>query len=439
MRHNSAVLPLFKRCFIREYKKLQNKNLKKNFIWNTIGSLTYFFAQWLFTILVWQLSTGQNQATVNAGLLATSITMTGMFLSLASYGMYNYQVSDTENKFTQSQYIKSRFITCAMASVLCIVFVAITGIGNPYSIAQIICILLMLCFRMIESKTDVYNAIMQRKDRLDLVGKTYAARAIISIAGYCVLLFLTNSMVYALSAVAVLNVLFFILYTKRISLNYYTKQKTQLKNVFLLLKVCAPLALYTFLCNAALSVPKIILQRMVGAQELGIYNSVTAPVLLLQVGATYLFTPFITIYANNYKQKNKSAFLKAFLLVLLAIVALIPVGVIGAQMLGAWGLRVFVSASLEQYAYLLVPMAIAAILTALVLFFSMVLTVMRCMPQLIVCNILSIVTSVVVSAPLILKFNMQGVNYACICALGIQTIGLAICTAIKIKKHFNNK
>ncbi len=416
---------------------MQNENLKKNFLWNTAGSLIYFFAQWLFTIVVWHLSAGQSAASENAGLLATSTTLTAIFLSLASYGMYNYQVSDLSNKFTPSEYIYSRNITCAMASILCLAFVFVTGIGNPYSTAQIICVVFMLCFRMIESKTDVYNAIMQKNARLDLVGKTYAARGIISLIGYCTVLYFTSNMVWALFAVAILNVFLFSTYTKSKSSTFYTKEKAAVKNVLLLLKVCAPLALYSFLCNTSLSIPRIFLQRIYGSQSLGIFNSVTAPVLLLQVGATYLFTPFITIYATNYQNKNKSGFIKALLLVFSAISALMPIGIIIAQVLGPWGLRTFVSANLEQYSNLLAPMAITAVLTALVLFFSMVLTVMRCMPQLIVCNVLSIAVSFAVSVPFITAYNIQGVNYTCICALIVQALGLAVCLVAKIKKHFN--
>ncbi|MEG2931591.1 MAG: hypothetical protein RR825_07375, partial [Ruthenibacterium sp.] len=72
---------------------MQEQGLKRNFLWNTAGSLIYFAAQWLFTILVWRLITG-NAAAVGAGLLNTATAVTNVFLSLASYGMYSYQVSD---------------------------------------------------------------------------------------------------------------------------------------------------------------------------------------------------------------------------------------------------------------------------------------------------------------------------------------------------------
>ncbi|MEG0486136.1 MAG: hypothetical protein RR576_11890, partial [Oscillospiraceae bacterium] len=80
-----------------------------------------------------------------------------------------------------------------------------------------------------------------------------------------------------------------------------------------LLWVCAPLALYSVLSTASASLPKLFLERELGTEIMGIYNSVTAPVLLLQVGAAYLFTPLITLISNRVAQKDKKGFLSLIL------------------------------------------------------------------------------------------------------------------------------
>ena len=53
-------------------------------------------------------------------------------------------------------------------------FVAVSALTgeNPYSAQQSVCVLLFLGYRMVESLTDIYNAIDQRSGRLDIVGKT---------------------------------------------------------------------------------------------------------------------------------------------------------------------------------------------------------------------------------------------------------------------------
>ncbi len=416
---------------------MQNENIKRNFLWNTAGSLIYFAAQWLFTLLVWRFGT-QQTAAENAGLLNTSTTLTNTFLALASYGMYSYQVSDLKGKFSDNAYVNSRNITCAAAVLLCLIFVLFAGVfSTPYAYVQIICIFLMLGFKMLESKTDVYNAIKQKRGRLDLVGKSYALRGIFSLLAFVLGLAFTNSMTIAMVLMLSFNIAIYFIFTKGIVKNFYKKEKVKFDEVKLILITCAPLALYSFLNTTTSSIPKILLERIFGSEMLGIYGSVTAPVLLLQVGATYLFTPFITFFAQHYNSKNKKAFYKILLQVCAAILALLPLGLFVAEFLGAWGLRTFIDANLEQYQYLLSPMVVLAVITAIVLFFSMILTIMRAIKQLIIANVAGIITALIVSVPMLNMFEMQGATIAAIIALSVQVIVLCICLLKLTKRHFN--
>ncbi len=408
-------------------------DMRRNFLWNTAGNLVYFACQWALTILAVRLA-----GVEASGIYNTALTVTNIFLSLASFGMYNFQVSDADNKYPQSAYVKSRIYTCALAVLACFAFVvygALTG-ENPYTVTECMCIALVLLYRLVESVTDVYNAIDQKSGRLDIVGKTYAARGIISLVTFAAALRLTQSIAVTLLVMLIGNIAFFAAYTLPKVEQFYTKTSVLRKTVFALLLECAPLAIYAVLNTTTSSIPKIILGRVLGSDALGIYSPVTAPVLLLQVGASYLFTPFITIYSDRFFNKDKKGFAKSVGAVALMILALLPVGLLVAEYLGPWGLRTFVSAQVEEYSYLLAPMVYSAIITALVLFFSMVLTVMRCMRGLIFANIIGIVVAATVSEPLIAVFELQGTTYASIAALSAQLLCLIIVGMSKSSKHF---
>ena len=122
-------------------------------------------------------------------------------------------------------------------------------------------------------------------------------------------------------------------------------------------------------------------------------------------GATYLFNPFITVFADSYARRDKKGFFKAVFAVQGIVLALLPLGLAVAHFLGRWGLATFVSPGLADYQYLLGPMVVSAILTALVLFYSMVLTVMRCMKGLIVANVCAIAVSALASGPCIARWG----------------------------------
>ncbi len=407
--------------------------MRRNFLWNTFGNILYMGCQFLCGILVVRLA-----GEVNSGNYNIALAVTNIFVSVASYGMYSFQVSDVENKYSQSTYIASRMTTCVLATVLCMGYTLLGAtLGeNPYSKLQCACILLYQAYRMVESITDVYNAIDQQNERLDIVGKTYAVRGVASLAVFVAVLWVTHDMVLTLLFMVAVNVLLFFFYTLPKARPFYTRSAVTESAVLALLWECLPLAVYNVLANTTASIPKLMLEKILGETALGIYSPVTQPVLLLQVGATYLFTPFITLFAQNYAERNRRGFYKAILAVQGIVLALLPAGLLVCRYLGRWGLAVFVGAGLESYAYLLAPMVVSAVLTAMMLFYSMVLTVMRCMRGLIFANVCGIITAACISSPCIRRWELQGTTFATIGALCVQCVCLAAITLVNARRHF---
>jgi len=289
----------------------------------------------------------------------------------------------------------------------------------------------------VESYTDVFNAILQRAERLDMVGKIYAVRGLATLIPFVGTLYLTQNIVFTLAVMLAASFAVFFLGTLVCARRFYTAEKPAGARVAALLGTCAPLAGYSFLSTAAASIPKLLLGRQMGEAALGIYGPVTQPVLLLQVGATYLFNPFITVFAASYARGDQKGFWKAVRNVMLVVLALLPAGLAVAIFMGRWGLSTFVSPALAGYQYLLPPMVVSAILTALVLFCSMVLTVMRCMRGLIAANFGAILVAAFVSGPCIARWELQGTTVAAIAAQAVQ---LALLMGIgwrKAKKHFS--
>ena len=121
------------------------------------------------------------------------------------------------------------------------------------------------------------------------------------------------------------------------------------------------------------------------------------------------------------------------------MLALLPAGLLAAHFLGAWGLDTFVGSGMSAYQHLLAPMVVSAVLTALVLFYSMVLTVMRCMKALIAANVCGIVAAWAVSAPFIQRWALQGTTYAAIAALAVQLVFLAGAALVLARRHFSRE
>ena len=426
------------------------KRMRSGFLWNTAGQLTYMVCQFGFTLLIVRLAGDSGSSLFNLAL-----TYTNIFLTIAQYGMYSFQVSDVHNKYPQYCYVRSRAYTIALATAVCGVTLTFCAAALGYTALQCGCIFLYHAYRMMESATDVYNAVAHKHLRLDIVGKTYALRGVLSLAVFVLVLPRARvlllggqtseeararaaqlAVVVTVAAMFAVNLLFFLLYTLRRTKPYCQRQPVARARVMALLWECAPLAVYSALNTTTASLPKIVLDQVAGGDALGIYGPVTAPVLLSQVCATYLFTPFINVFASSYAEGDRRGFWRVVGAVQVLVAALLPAGLLVAKFIGPWGLEVFVGAGKSAYSDLLGPMVVSAVLTALVLFYSMVLTVMRYMRGLIIANVCGILTAAAGSVPGIRAWDMQGTTIAAIIALLVQAGCLLGFILTRARRHF---
>lgn len=396
------------------------QSIKRSFLWNTIGSTAYFAAQWLVTFFVLRLG-----GIEVSGLLSTALNFTNVFISISTFGMRYYQVSDTSHRFSNKAYIHSRFVTCGIGGLLCLLTGAIVG----YSTGQIACIALWLIYRMSEPFSDVYNGICQQNDRLDYVGKSYLARSIFTLIPFLLLLSFTQNIYITLAVMCVLVWVVVVLYDIK-KANMFTCDFGE-HSIIPLLLACAPLAVYKLLETASASIPKFLLERQLGFDAIGIYSPATSPVLLLQTAASFLLVPLVTVFAGYISSKDNASFKRLLIKVSGLILCLLPIGILVCVVLGKWGLSI-ISPQLVAYDNLLIPMVFSAVLMSYTLLFSMILTILRRLKTLIIANFCGLVTATALSLPFINLFHMNGATYALIAALLIQCI-IMLVSIIKAK------
>ena len=397
-------------------------NLKRNLIFNTAGNLIYFLCQWMITgLLVKSLADTEDSGIINAGMLATASSVTNMFMVLAGYGMRNFQVSDINGKYSNGDYIRSRVVTVALSFVLVTGYVFIVG----YSPEQTVCIFLFYIWKIIESVTDVFHGIAQRADRMDIIGISYAVRGILSVGGFAAVYSVTGSLNTALGVYAALCLVFSAWYDIFRNRGYYTPMGPVDKDsIRRLLIECLPLALYAFCTTTTGTIPKLFLGRIWGDSMMGIYGLVDSPVLVLQVGVALLFGPFVVRFARMYNEGNREGFLKLTGIISACVAGLTAVCVVGAMILGKFGLRILYGSSVAEYDYLLPLMVICAGLTALMQLLCTLLTVVRCMKGLLISTASSMALSAAASMVLVPRGGLTGTSAAAITAIAFEIIML---------------
>jgi len=408
-------------------EKKERNQLGKSVIWNTLGNVVYLAAQYVLQIMVTRMS--GNYA---AGLLSTAMTITNITLSVANYGMRSFQISDLQGKYTDRTYLRSRWITVVAAGVGTAAF----AMAVSYSAQQRIAILLYTLIRLSEGYIDVWHGFLQRADRMDLVGRLFGLRGLLTMGGFWLGLALTKDVNLALALVAALNWACVFWADVPPAKQDAELDKTGGAGVWLLLWECVPLAVYSFLNSSIGSVVKLFCERICGTEAFGAFNNVFAPVQIVQVGAMYVFAPFMMYFARAWADRQKAAFYKGVGLVLIAAPVLWVCGAVGAWLVGPLLLRIMYGEAILQHAGLLQPAVIAAITNLLVSVFCYLLSMMRGMKGLILGNLAGIAAAFAVSQPMLTVMGTAGAAWATVASRAVQAVVCFAALALQCKRHF---
>ena len=100
-------------------------NYKKDILFNTVGNFAYLGALWLMSILVVRLGNFEL-----AGYFSLALTMSNIFISLASYTVRLFYAADIQRKYQDHQYFYMRVFTTALSFILCIAGTVVFGYSS---------------------------------------------------------------------------------------------------------------------------------------------------------------------------------------------------------------------------------------------------------------------------------------------------------------------
>ena len=93
-------------------------NLKKNIYWNTVGVTLNSFTSLFFLIIINRIN-GINVG----GVFSYAYSLACLFFIVGVYATRTYQISDTEKKLNDSEYLISKILCCILMMLCCLLFV----------------------------------------------------------------------------------------------------------------------------------------------------------------------------------------------------------------------------------------------------------------------------------------------------------------------------
>ena len=401
-------------------------SMKRNMLWNSAGSFTNLLAQWLITVLVVRIASGYDAA----GLYSLAVSVYGIFAPVAQYRMYTYQISDTHHENTVGEYFTLRVITNGIALVACFGYALLTC-----PLSAVPAIMLYGLFKSAALLIDVFHACDQRHYRMDYIGISLAMQGVSSLAIFALAFSLTQNLEITLALMSLALLVIGLVYDMPRS-NGFEKLRlgiTWRKTRYLLLK-CLPIVIGALAMAAAVSAPRQYLFDAMGEATLGVYASVAAPVAIIQTGASYIYYPLIGYFADYYDRGEKRKLI-GLLLRVTGGIALVGVAcAVLLELFGAPILEMFFANNIGQYAYLLVPMIVSAMITAYVWFLNDLLIAVRDLRGNLIGSILPLVVALACMVPFVQWWGMNGVSFTAIASYLAAAVSMGASFLACLKK-----
>lgn len=399
----------------------------KNTVWNLIGSFTYYFSQWLVTILVVRLSGSYEEAGVYG--LANSIG--NIFVMISMFSVRAYQAADIDDRFSNGQYVTFRFITCSVSLLALPVYLMIMGY-SPYIFGSVMCFMLI---KTAEALVDVFQGIFQKAWRLDISCKCYVARGIANLAVFSAAEYLFKNLVVSLLLTGAASLACALIFEMRPCFSMY-EIKADFKDKALkrLCLCCLPLFINGILSTLIFNIPRLAAERMFGEEMFGYYSSAATPAIVVQLAANSIFSPCIPLLSEQFKNGDRKIF-RTILRIHLIIFGVGACAVAGFAWLGDWFLETVFGEEILAHSNLLIPAVIVSVLTAMSWFVSGIFAVINKNITMTVLEGIVTVCTLIASPIMLKRFELQGINWVLIGAYVLFIFIGYVITLINISKH----
>lgn len=379
-------------------------NLKKSFIWNTLGSGLNAFNSLFFLIIATRIN-GEKES----GIFTLCFTTACLMYIIGTYSGRTYQVTEQDKTASDNEFIVNRIITVIIMLIASILIGLISGY-NDFKLK----ILIILCVvKALEALCDVFHGIMQKNDRLDLVGKSMFIRSILNICLFLIVDLKTKKLLPSCLSLVLVDILVLLFIDIRYSKKYKeTKDKVNYKGALNILKLGFYTFGFTLLSNYLISIPRYAIDSYLDESFQTIFGIIVMPGTFITLISQFIIQPLIIKLKDYWSKKDKISFNNIVKKTTLAIFGIGILSIIGAYFLGVPVLNLLYGLALDKYLLSLLIILLGTTFYALSAFLSNCLIVFRKTKiQLIIYSFVAIF-GIIISRILVSSYSFNGGVYS---------------------------
>lgn len=384
---------------------------KKAFL-NISGTTVYYFVQLLTSIIITKVIGFEA-----AGINSLALTISNVFYPVALYGVRGFQVGDIRNRYSEGNYAFARVVTTLAAVILfsiSLVFMNLTPVVIACSIAY-------MAVRVLESFTDLFFAIYQKRDHFHYIYNSYVLKSLSTLLLFSIAAIFSKNILVVISAMAFSYLLVFFCYDLR-KLRLLTRIQLARANTMLLLRECMPLMIFTLVMPYINFMVRYSVQIVFGTEILGYYSSIAIFQSVISTMTSSIWLVYIPTFSKLYSDGLTRELRKIIGRIMIFVLAILIVGTVGILILGKPVLVLIYGAAIISYSYLLLPIVTISILLSVVMLFNSILISLNRNKLMLLTNSAGAAVITAITIPLVRNFGLSGANAAMAIGISIQLL-----------------
>lgn len=413
---------------------MEKKIDKKNVIWNMIGATTNAFTSLIFAIIVTRVN-----GLEEAGIFTYGFATACLFFVIAIYAGRTFQVTDITGKYSDTDYIYHRIITCIIMMLGILMFNLIKG----YNIFKSSIMILLCFYKLTEAFSEVWYAILQRKEQLYKVGISMTIKAIISMIILLIVDYLTKNLILSCISIICVNILTIVFYdNKNINKIELIKTKFNIEKIKSIFVAGFFTFVLTFLGAYLINAPRYAIDDILTSDLQTIFGIIIMPATFMGLLGQYIIQPSLTKISNAIKEEDYKNLKRIITFVIVTIILIGIFVLIIAYFLEAPVLGMIYGVDLKPYILSMMIIILGSIMYSLGIMISYILIAFRkTFMQAIIYTIVSIIATIL-SYMLVKKIEILGasINYTITMSLiAISFLIYLIYNLLNIKLKWNKK
>lgn len=381
---------------------MRNKgNVKKDFIFNTIGTGINAFNSLFFMIIATRIN-----GVSDAGIFTFAFSTAALFQIIGIYSGRIYQITDN-TKATNEDYLVNKVITCVIMFVVSILFILLRG----YTGKKMLVILILCIYRTLEAFSEVIYAYFQKNYELYKVGISLVLKNVLGLIVFLTINIFTRNLIYSTLGLVLNYILIMLSYDFKIFRNNFIKLRNiNLNNQKKIFSLGFSTFLLSFLLMYIVNIPRYVIDFKMSDASSSIFGILIMPASVVVLIAQFILHPFLMKINDFLIHKDYKNLKKNVMNICLVTSAFGIFATFIAYLIGIPILEFIYGISLKKYLMALIVVLIGATLYGVVSILSNILVAMRIASKQIIISFVVSIFSLFIS---ICFINSLGVNGAC--------------------------